>query len=100
MGMAAMAISAAAMVAGTALSYAMTPKAPSQDLTNYDMLWNAQEEADADNEAAKARQSEAKRREELRTQQMYGQDIKTSERGANVLDIKETTLGDTDEDTE
>ena len=96
MGAASMFISAASMVVGTALSYAMTPKSPSQDLTNYDLLRQTQEEADAEGEAAKARQSEAKRREELRTQQMYGQDIETSERGANILDIKETTLGDSD----
>ena len=94
----AMLISTALMAAGTAASYAMTPKNPSMDMTNYDLLRQTQQEADAESEAAKARQLEAKRREELRTQQMYGQDIKTSENGANVLDVKETTLGE--EDTE
>lgn len=98
----AMLISTALMAAGTAASYAMTPKAPMQDTTNYDLLRQTQQEADAESEAAKARQSEAQRREELRVQQMYGQDIHTSERGSNVLDIKETTLGssDSDESTE
>ena len=96
-----MLISTALMAAGTAASYALTPKAPSQDMTNYDLLRQTQEQADAESAAAKARQEEAKRREELRTQQMYGQDVKTSETGANVLDIKETTLGEDDkEDTE
>lgn len=97
MGMS-MAAGALAMVATTALSYALTPKSPSMDMTNYDMLRQTQAEADAESEAAKARQDEARRREELRTQQMYGQDIKTSEVGAKDLDVKETTLG-ADEDT-
>lgn len=96
----AMLVSAALMAAGTAASYAMTPKAPSQDMTNYDLLRQTQEQANAESEAARARQEEAKRREELRTQQMYGQDIKTSETGSNVLDVKDSTLGDDKDDTE
>ena len=96
----AMLISAGMMLAGTAASYALTPKAPSQDMTNYDMLRQTQEQADAESEAAKARQAEAMKREQLRTQQMYGQDIKTSETGADALGVKETTLSGDDEDTE
>lgn len=100
MGVASMAIGAASMLAGSLISYALTPKSPSQDMTNYDLLRQTQEQADAESEAAKARQDEARRREELRTNQMYGQDIKTSENGAKELDVKEATLGSDDEDTE
>lgn len=89
-------ISGALSAVTTAASYLMTPRAPMQDMTNYDLLRQTQEQANAESEAAKARQDEARRREELRTQQMYGQNIKTSENGANVLDIKETTLGEDD----
>lgn len=92
--------SAAGMIIGGLLSYAMTPKDAGGDVTNYDLLRKTQEQADADAAEAKARQDEAKRREELRTQQMYGQDIKTSERGANKLGVKEQSLGSGDSDGE
>lgn len=94
-----MAISAVTALVGGLLSYAMTPKAPTQNMTNYDLLRQTQQQADAESEAAKARQDEARRREELRTQQMYGQDIKTSEVGAKALGVRETTLGADDDDT-
>lgn len=100
MGVASMAIGATTMLAGSLLSYALTPKAPTQDMTNYDLLRQTQQQADADASEAKARQDEARKREELRTQQMYGQDIKTSDRGASALDIKETTLGSSDNEEE
>lgn len=91
----------ASLLAG-ALSYAMTPKAPSMDMTNYDLLRQTQEQADAESDAAKARMEEARKREELRMQQMYGQDIKTSDVGADVdsIGVKNQVLGDQDDDTE
>jgi hypothetical protein len=82
--------------AGTAASYAMTPKMPQMDMTNYDLLRQTQEQADAESEAAKARMEEARKREELRQQQMFASDIKTSEVGADSVGVKNQVLGKTD----
>ena len=96
-----LAIGAAAFLASSLVSYAVTPKSPSMDMTNYDMLRQTQQQADTESEAAKARIEEARKREELRTQQMYGKDIMTSEVGADVdkVGIKNQVLGNKD-DTE
>ena len=40
------------------------------DATNYELLMQTQKQADAESEAAKARIEEAKKREELRQQQL------------------------------
>ena len=92
------------MLASSLISYAVTPKSPSMDMTNYDLLRQTQEQADTESAAAKARIEEARKREELRTQQMYGKDIMTSEVGADVdkVGIKNQVLGNKDDtdDTE
>ena len=93
-----LAIGALSMIASTAISYAMTPSTPSQDLTDYDMLRRTQEQADAEAEAQKQQQLEAKKREELRMQQMYGRDIKTSENGVEDLAVKNQVLGSKDDE--
>ena len=93
-----MAISALSMLAATAVSYAMTTTAPTQDLTDYDALRRTQEQADAEAEAQKQQRLEAKKREELRMQQMYGRDIKTSETGTEDLAVKNQVLGSKDDE--
>lgn len=92
-----LAIGALSMLAATAVSYAMTPTAPTQDMTDYDALRRTQEQADAEAEAQKQQQLEAKKREELRMQQMYGRDIKTSETGVDDLAVKNQVLGSKDD---
>ena len=95
-----MAISAGAMLVSSLVSYAMTPKSPSMDMTNYDMLMKTQNEADAESEAAKARIEEARKREELRQQQMQGQDILTSDTGADTdrIGVRNQVLGSQNDD--
>jgi len=86
------------MLAATAVSYAMTPTAPTQDLTDYDMLRRTQEQADAEAEEQKQQRLEAKKREELRMQQMYGRDINTTETGVKDLAVKNQVLGSKDDE--
>ena len=94
------AIAAVTAIAGTAASYALTPKAPQMDMTNYDLLRQTQDQANAESEAAKARMEEARKREELRQQQMFAADILTSETGADAdkVGVRNQVLGDADYD--
>jgi hypothetical protein len=85
-------------VFGGLLSYALTPKSPSYDATNYSMLMETQKQANADSDAAKARIEEARKREELRQQQLQNSSILTSDTGADVLSVRNGILGDDDED--
>ena len=86
------------MLAATAVSYAMTPTTPTQDLTDYDLLRRTQEQADVEAEEQKQQRLEAKKREELRMQQMYGRDIKTAETGVDDLAVKNQVLGSKDDE--
>lgn len=97
-----MLIGTALTLAGTAASYLSTPKTPQMDMTNYDLLRQTQEQANAESEAAKARMEEARKREELRQQQMFAQDILTSETGADVgkIGVKNQVLGSDEEKDE
>jgi hypothetical protein len=98
----AMLISAALMAGGTAASMMMTPTMPQQDLTDYGMLSATQEKANADADAARARQEEARKREELRQNQLAAEGIKTSDTGTTDLKITKQVLGVTtpeDEET-
>lgn len=74
-------------------SYAMTPKAPRMDATNYELLRQTQEQANAESDAARARIEEARKREALRRQQMFAQDVKTSEVGAETVGVRNQVLG-------
>ncbi|KAF5079242.1 hypothetical protein DSECCO2_131580 [anaerobic digester metagenome] len=93
--MGSMAIMGASFLASSLLSYALTPKSPSMDATNYELLMQTQKQANAESEAAKARIEEAKKREELRQQQLAGQNILTSDNGvdSNKVGVKDQVLG-------
>ena len=95
MGAATMAISS---IFGGLLSYALTPKSPSYDATTYSLLMETQKQANADSDEAKARIEEARKREELRQQQLQNASILTSDAGADVLSVRESVLGNVDED--
>lgn len=90
-----LAIGAASFLASSLISYAITPKSPSMDATNYDLLMQTQNQANAESEAAKAKIEEAKKREELRQQQLAGQNILTSDSGADTSKVgaKDQVLG-------
>lgn len=92
-----MLISTAVSALSAVGSYMMTPRMPQQDTTNYDLLRQTQAAADAESAEAKARIEEARKREELRQQQLAGQNIKTSEAGADMdgLTVKNVVLGST-----
>ena len=93
--MGSMAIMGASFLASSLLSYALTPKSTSMDATNYELLMQTQKQANAESEAAKARIEEAKKREELRQQQLAGQNILTSDSGvdSNKVGVKDQVLG-------
>ena len=95
----AMLIGTALIAGGTAASYMMTPKTPTQDLTDYDLLRRTQEEANAESDAAQARIEEARKREELRQNQMAAEGILTSDEGAQTLSIRKQVLGVSDKAT-
>lgn len=65
------------------------------DATNYELLMQTQKQANAESEAAKAKIEEAKKREELRQQQLAGQNILTSDSGvdSNKVGVKNQVLG-------
>ncbi|MDR2056577.1 MAG: hypothetical protein LBQ10_12040 [Desulfovibrio sp.] len=88
-----------ALVSGL-LSYAITPKSPSMDMTNYDLLRQTQEQANAESDAARARIEEARKREELRQQQLAGQNILTSDTGADTdsIGVRNQVLGSSDDE--
>lgn len=94
-----MATQGISMLAGTALSYWLSPKSPGTDSTNYSLLMQTQRQADLEAEEAKAAREEAKKREELRMQQMYGRDIHTSEVGADTdkVGVRNQVLGSKDD---
>lgn len=96
-----LAISAASMLAASLISYAVTPKSPTMDATNYELLMQTQDQANAESEAAKAKIEEAKKREELRQQQLAGQNILTSDSGADTskVGVKDQVLGSQTNDT-
>jgi ribosomal protein L9 len=83
---------------GGLISYFLTPKSPAYDATNYNLLRQTQEQANADSDAAKARIEEARKREELRQQQMQNASILTSDTGADALSVRSGILGNDDED--
>ena len=93
-------VQAGSMIVGSLLSYALTPKSPTVDMTNYDLLRQTQEQANAESDAAKARIEEARKREELRQQQLFGQNIMTSDVGADTdrIGFRKQVLGKTDDD--
>ena len=113
MGVASMVTQAVSTIAGGLLSYALTPSRPSVtiDNTNWNMLQQmqqmqqqellrrTQEQADPDGDEARARQEEAKRREELRQQQMYGYDVITGDAGADTsrIGVRNQVLGADDD---
>lgn len=88
-----------AMLIGTLVSaagaYAMTPKSPSFDATNYELLAQTQAAGDAENEEQKARLEAARKREELRQQALQSSQIMTSDTGTDdtTLSVKNTVLG-------
>lgn len=94
-----MLISAAVMAAGTAATIASSYTAP-MDTTDYDLLRRTKEEADAESEAAKARIEEARKKEELRQQQMAASGIMTSEVGTEGLSVRNQVLGAPKQDDE
>lgn len=96
-----LAIGAASFLASSLISYAITPKSPSMDATNYDLLMQTQNQANAESEAAKAKIEEAKKREELRQQQLAGQNILTSDSGADTSKVgaKDQVLGSQTDDS-
>ena len=96
-----LAIGAASMIAASLISYAATPKSPTMDATNYDLLMQTQNQANAESEAAKAKIEEAKKREELRQQQLAGQNILTSDSGVdtNKVGVKDQVLGSQTDDS-
>jgi hypothetical protein len=76
------------------LTYFLSPKKPSYDATNYDLLRQTQEQANADSDAAKARIEEAAKREKLRQQALAGQNILTADTGDESLPgSKDIVLG-------
>jgi len=89
------------MLAASLISYAVTPKSPTMDATNYELLMQTQDQANAESEAAKAKIEEAKKREELRQQQLAGQNILTSDSGADTskVGVKDQVLGSQTDDT-
>ena len=87
------AVGAIVSALGTAASVAMTPTAPAIDTTDYDLLKRTREQADAESESAKARIEEARKREELRQQQMYASDVMTSDAGAASIGVRNQVLG-------
>lgn len=89
----AIAISAAIAAASTAASVMMTPTTPTQDTTDYDLLRRTQEEANAESDAAQARIEEARKREQLRQQQMAAEGILTSDEGVAPLSVRQQVLG-------
>ena len=96
-----MGVMALASIAGTAASMVMTPSQSSQGSVDYNALRQIEEEKSAEAAAQRAEQAEAKRREELRVQSMYGQDVLTSDSGDDDdLTVKEAVLGDKDDDRE
>jgi len=99
--MGSMAVMALSTIAAAALSMALTPSQSSQGSVDYSALRQIEEEKSADAAAQRAEQAEAKRREELRVQSMYGQDVLTSDSGDDDdLTVKEAVLGDKDDDRE
>ena len=98
--MGSMAVMALSTLAGAALSMAMTPSQSNQGSIDYSALRQIEEEKSADAAAQRAEQAEAKRREELRVQSMYGQDVLTSDSGDDDLTVKESVLGDQYDDRE
>lgn len=88
----AMIASAAISAAGVAYSTSVTSPMQ-QDTTDYELLRQTQEAADAESEAAKARIEEARKREELRQQQMGAAGILTSETGTTSLSVRDQVLG-------
>lgn len=96
-----MAITGASFLASSLLSYALTPKSPTIDATNYELLMQTQKDADAESEAAKAKIEEARKREELRQQQLAGQNILTSDSGADTSKVgaKNQVLGSQTDDS-
>lgn len=96
-----LAIGAASMLAASLISYAVTPKSPTMDATNYDLLMQTQNQANAESEAAKAKIEEAKKREELRQQQLAGQNILTSDSGVDTskVGVKDQVLGNQTDDS-
>ena len=96
-----LAIGAASFLASSLISYAITPKSPSMDATNYDLLMQTQNQANAESEAAKAKIEEARKREELRQQQLAGQNILTSDSGADTSKVgaKDQVLGSQTDDS-
>ena len=86
---------------GTGLGLLLTPGESNQGSIDYAALKRIEDEKSADAAEQRAKQAEAKRREELRVQSMYGQDIMTSDHGDDDdLTVKETVLGDKDDDRE
>lgn len=92
----AMLISAAVMAASTAATIAMTPTTPSVDNTDYDLLRKTQEAADAESAEAQARIDEARKREELRQQNLFAKDVLTTDTGAEGLAVRNQVLGGDD----
>lgn len=87
-----------AMIASAAISaagavYQTTLTSPMQDTTDYELLRQTQEAADAESESAKARIEEARKREELRQQQLGASSILTSETGTSSLSVRDQVLG-------
>ena len=89
------------MLAASLISYAVTPKSPTMDATNYELLMQTQNQANAESEAAKAKIEEAKKREELRQQQLAGQNILTSDSGVDTskVGVKDQVLGSQTDDS-
>lgn len=95
MGTGAAIASAIIAAAGTGYQIYSQATAPVQDTTDYDLLAQTQAAADAESEAAKALVEEARKREELRQQQLATTGIKTSETGTESLSVIDQVLGGT-----
>lgn len=88
------AVAVGSMVVGSLVSYAMTPKSPSYDATDYQMLMETQKQASAESDEAKARIEAARKREELRQQSLQYQDVLTSDSGDDSdLAVTDSVLG-------
>ena len=91
---------AVSALAGTGLGLLMTPGESSQGAIDYAALRQIENEKSAEAAEQRAKQAEARRREELRVQSMYGQDVLTSDSGDDDLTVKQAVLGDQDDDRE
>lgn len=88
-----LAIGLGSTLASGLFSYATTP-GPNIDATNYALLRQTQEQADAESDEAKARTEAARKREELRQQALRSSQVLTSDAGASgQLQVRETILG-------